>query len=118
MIELSFISFIQLPQLTFFVGQDEQAIVVHAAAVAATSHQLDALINGGLKKSKTRCAKIEVVRVDDFIRFCEYAYRGITRYLHGKKTLQERALSMQRCPLLVLIVVSDVKSCGILDYLN
>jgi hypothetical protein len=50
--------------------------VVHAAAIAATSQQLDALINGGMEESETRCARIEDVKVDDFIRFCEYAYRG------------------------------------------
>lgn len=49
---------------------------MHAAAIAATSRQLEALINGGMKESETRCAKIEAVEVDDFIRFCEYAYRG------------------------------------------
>jgi hypothetical protein len=50
--------------------------VVHAAAIAATSPQLDALINGGMEESNNRCAKIEDVRIDDFVRFCEYAYRG------------------------------------------
>lgn len=50
--------------------------MVHAAAIAATSLQLDALINGGMEESEKRCAKIEDVRVDDFVRFCEYAYRG------------------------------------------
>ena len=50
--------------------------MVHAAAIAATSQQLDALINGGMEESETRCARIEDVKVDDFIRFCEYAYRG------------------------------------------
>jgi hypothetical protein len=49
---------------------------VHAAAIAATSQQLDALINGGMEESATQCAKIEDVNVDDFIRFCEYAYRS------------------------------------------
>jgi hypothetical protein len=50
--------------------------VVHAAAIAATSQQLDALIDGGMQESATRCAKVEDIKVDDFIRFCEYAYRG------------------------------------------
>ena len=50
--------------------------MVHAAAIAAVSEQLNALINGGMEESEKRCAKIEDVRVDDFIRFCEYAYRG------------------------------------------
>jgi hypothetical protein len=49
---------------------------VHAAAIGATSPQLDALINGGMEESGARCARIEDVRVDDFVRFCEYAYRG------------------------------------------
>jgi hypothetical protein len=74
--ELKPSSFIQSHQFTFFVGQEGKSIVVHAAAIAATSQQLDALINGGMGESETRCAKIEDVEVDDFIRFCEYAYRG------------------------------------------
>ncbi|KAF2108670.1 hypothetical protein BDV96DRAFT_555910 [Lophiotrema nucula] len=73
---LTFKDFIQSHQFTFFIGQEGKPIVVHAAAIAATSQQLDALINGGLEESETRCARIEDVGVDDFIRFCEYAYRG------------------------------------------
>jgi hypothetical protein len=69
-------SFIQSHQFTFFVGQEGKPIVVHAAAIAATSQQLDALINGGLAESEKRYAKFEDVQVEDFIRFCEYAYRG------------------------------------------
>ncbi|KAK7178150.1 hypothetical protein PSPO01_15802 [Paraphaeosphaeria sporulosa] len=72
----TFEEFIQSHQFTFFVGEEEKPIVVHAAAIAATSQQLDALINGGMSESATRCARIEDVKVDDFIRFCEYAYRG------------------------------------------
>jgi hypothetical protein len=29
-----------------------------------------------MQESETHCARIEDVKVDDFIRFCEYAYRG------------------------------------------
>ncbi|KAF2802861.1 uncharacterized protein BDZ99DRAFT_482433 [Mytilinidion resinicola] len=72
----TFENFIQSHQFTFFVGQEGKSIVVHAAAITATSQQLDALINGGMGESETRCARIEDVKVDDFIRFCEYAYRG------------------------------------------
>lgn len=75
-VELKLGSFILSHQFTFFVGQEEKPIVVHAAAIAATSQQLDALINGGMQESATRCVRIEDVKVDDFIRFCEYAYRG------------------------------------------
>ncbi|KAH9872142.1 hypothetical protein IAQ61_004977 [Plenodomus lingam] len=72
----TFKDFIQSHQFTFFVGQEGKPIVVHAAAIAATSQQLDALIDGGMEESATRCARIKDVKVDDFIRFCEYAYRG------------------------------------------
>ena len=34
------------------------------------------LINGNMNEANTRCAEIENVEVEDFIRFCEYAYRG------------------------------------------
>lgn len=33
-------------------------------------------MNGEWGEAETRCAAIADVRVDDFIRFCEYAYRG------------------------------------------
>jgi hypothetical protein len=49
---------------------------MHAAAIAATSHQPNSLINGGIEESGMRCAEIEDVKVEDFIRYCEYAYRG------------------------------------------
>ncbi|OAL45883.1 hypothetical protein IQ07DRAFT_547904 [Pyrenochaeta sp. DS3sAY3a] len=73
---MSFEDFIQSQQFTFFIGQEGKPIVVHSAAIAATSQQLDALVNGGMGEATTRCARIEDVKVDDFIRFCEYAYRG------------------------------------------
>ena len=75
-IKLKLGSIIQSQQFTFFIGQEGKPIVVHSAAIAATSQQLDALINGGMGETATRCARIEDVKVDDFIRFCEYAYRG------------------------------------------
>ncbi|PSN59245.1 hypothetical protein BS50DRAFT_537712 [Corynespora cassiicola Philippines] len=73
---LKFEDFIQSHQFTFFIGDEGKPIVVHAAAIAATSPQLNALINGGMEESQKLCAKIEDVQVEDFIRFCEYAYRG------------------------------------------
>ncbi|PVH91542.1 hypothetical protein DM02DRAFT_704448 [Periconia macrospinosa] len=72
----TFESFIQSHQFTFFGSHDGKPIVVHAVPIAATSQQLDALVNGGMVESETRCAKIEDVEVEGFIRFCEYAYRG------------------------------------------
>jgi hypothetical protein len=47
---------------------------MHAATLVTTSQKLDALINGGMGESEKQCARIEDVEVNDFIRFCEYAY--------------------------------------------
>ena len=69
-------SFIQSNLFTFRIGEQKKPIVVHAAAIAATSQQLNALINGGMEESQQRCAHIRDVEVNDFLRFCEYAYRG------------------------------------------
>jgi hypothetical protein len=51
-------------------------VVVHSAAIAATSEYFDALINGGMDEAQKKCARFEDVRVEDFVRFVEWAYRG------------------------------------------
>lgn len=76
LVKLNSCSLILSHQFTFFIGKEGKPVVVHAAALAATSQQLNALINGGMKESEKQCARLEDVEVDDFIRFCEYAYRG------------------------------------------
>lgn len=50
--------------------------MVHAAAIAATSPQMDRLVNGAMKEAGERCAEIRDISVEDFTRLCEYAYRG------------------------------------------
>ncbi|PVH90097.1 hypothetical protein DM02DRAFT_685668 [Periconia macrospinosa] len=47
----TFKDFIQSCQFTFFIGKEGKPIVVYAAAIAATSQQLDALTNGGMEES-------------------------------------------------------------------
>jgi hypothetical protein len=69
-------SLIQSKLFTFYVGEEEKPVVVHAAVVAATSQYFNALINGGMKESQEGSAKLADVQFDDFMRFCEYAYRG------------------------------------------
>jgi hypothetical protein len=73
---LTFASLIQSKLFTFYVGEEEKPVVVHAAAIAATGQYFDALINGGMKESEEGSAKLADVQFDDFMRFCEYAYRG------------------------------------------
>jgi hypothetical protein len=51
-------------------------VVVHSAVVAATSEHFNALINGGMDEAQRKCARFENVKIDDFARFCEFAYRG------------------------------------------
>jgi hypothetical protein len=64
------------PQFTFLIGKEKKSVVVHANAIAATCSQMSVLINGNMNEANTRCAEIKEVEVEDFIRFCEYAYRG------------------------------------------
>jgi hypothetical protein len=73
---LTFTSLIQSKPFTFYVGEEEKPIVVHAAVIAATSQYFDALINGGMRESEEGSAKLADVQFDDFLRFCAYAYCG------------------------------------------
>jgi hypothetical protein len=96
-IKLKLDSFIRSQQFTFFIGQEGEPIVVHSAAIAATSEQLNALINGGMGEAATRCARIEDVKVDDFIRFCEFAYRGDYTTPPWEDVLQELNSKSSNC---------------------
>jgi hypothetical protein len=73
---LTFASLIQSKLFTFYVGEEEKPVVVHAAVIAATGQYFNALINGGMKESEQGSAKLADVRFDDFLRFCEFAYSG------------------------------------------
>jgi hypothetical protein len=46
---LTFASLIQSKLFTFYVGEEEKPVVVHAAVIAATGQYFNALINGGMK---------------------------------------------------------------------
>ena len=95
----TFEDLIQSQQFTFLVGQAGKPIVVHSAAIASTSQQLDALINGGMGEAATRCARIEDVQVDDFIRFCEFAYRGDYTTPPWEAVLQETKPESSNCEM-------------------
>jgi hypothetical protein len=49
---------------------------VHTEAITATSDQLAALINNGMKESQEECAELDDISKDDFLLFYEYAVRG------------------------------------------
>jgi hypothetical protein len=60
---------------------------VHAAAIAATCKSLAELVSGETKEAQAGKVTWKQVAVDDFVRFCEWAYRGdYTMSLRRKKT--------------------------------
>lgn len=72
----SFAEIIRSEQSTFLIGKDKHPVVVHAAAIASTSAPLNCLINGPMVEGQTKCAEFPDLEVEDFVRFCEWAYRG------------------------------------------
>ena len=84
-------SIIRSDQFKFLVDEDQTPIMVHATAIAATCTQMNRLVNGAMKEGGERCAKIQDISVNDFIRFCEYAYRG--DYAAPAYTIDEARLS-------------------------
>jgi len=67
---------LQSGQFRFLVGTDRTPFIVHAAAMSATSEQMDRLINGSMKEAGEGCVELPDISIDDFTRICEYAYCG------------------------------------------
>ena len=61
---------------TFLIGENEEPIVVHAAAIAKQSKALDTLINGSMIEAQVRSVSLIDVSMEDFLKFCEFAYTG------------------------------------------
>lgn len=61
---------------TFFVGEKQAKVPVHAAAIAKQSWVLDRLINGHMIEAQTLSASLSDVSEEDFVKFCEFAYTG------------------------------------------
>ena len=68
-------SLIHSDLFTFIVGKERKTFVLHSKAIAATSPQFSALVNGGLSEAQTRTAELEDIDPGTFDRFVEYAYR-------------------------------------------
>ncbi|KAF2654131.1 hypothetical protein K491DRAFT_679937 [Lophiostoma macrostomum CBS 122681] len=73
---LSFQELVCSPQFTFICGDDEEPVVVHEAALASLSPPLDRLMKGPMREASEKMAMLPYVEKDDFLRLCEYAYRG------------------------------------------
>ncbi|PCG99262.1 BTB/POZ [Penicillium occitanis (nom. inval.)] len=67
---------LQSPQFTFLVGEEETPMSIHAAALEGLSDPLNAMINNGMKESKSKVAIFKDVDVEVFAAFCEFAYTG------------------------------------------
>lgn len=64
------------PLFTFLIGENEEPISVHAAAIAKQSKALDTLINGPMVEAQVRSVSLRDVSVEDFLKFCQFAYTG------------------------------------------
>lgn len=64
------------PHFTFVLGEDGEALVVSGAAIAALSDPFHALINGPMCVASERKVTIPDNSREDFVRLCEFAYRG------------------------------------------
>ncbi|KAI1267757.1 hypothetical protein F5Y18DRAFT_443537 [Xylariaceae sp. FL1019] len=61
---------------TILVGPDRKVFMMHKELLAAMSKPLNALVAGGMKESRERCAEWPEMDEETFIRFCEFAYTG------------------------------------------
>ncbi|KAF2254762.1 hypothetical protein BU26DRAFT_144802 [Trematosphaeria pertusa] len=53
-----------------------EPVAAHARAIAALSLYFDRLINGPMREAEERIAELPDVEKEDFMRVCEFAYRG------------------------------------------
>lgn len=61
---------------TFLIGENEEPVQVHAAAIAKQSKALNTLINGSMVEAQVRSVSLRDVSLEDFLKFCEFAYTG------------------------------------------
>ncbi|KAF3035606.1 hypothetical protein E8E11_001745 [Didymella keratinophila] len=74
-VSVPFVDLIHSDLFTFIVGKERKTFVLHSKAIAATSPQFSALVNGGLSEAHTRTAELEDIDPGTFDRFVKYAYR-------------------------------------------
>lgn len=69
-------SIIASPPFRFLVGPDRKLFTIHTALVIHHSKPLGALLNGPMLEAKEKCALLEDIDDDTFVRFSQYAYTG------------------------------------------
>ena len=60
----------------FIVGNDKKRINVHSEAISRLSPSLKMLITGSMSEQHTKTVEWDDIEVEDFIRFCQFAYSG------------------------------------------
>src|ERR1051326_8997268 len=61
---------------TFLVGETKVPVFVHSAVIVPLSDYFRSLFKSGLRESQTNIAELPSISVDDFGRFCQFAYSG------------------------------------------
>jgi hypothetical protein len=67
-------SFLGTHPFRFLIGPSKKTIYVHAGLVAQHSSSLGALVNGPMTEAREKCAFLEDIDEDTFMRFIEYLY--------------------------------------------
>ncbi|KAH6959643.1 hypothetical protein BKA56DRAFT_600729 [Ilyonectria sp. MPI-CAGE-AT-0026] len=60
----------------FLIGPDKKEYTIHSSLVAHQSGALNALVNGGMKEAREKCAIWEEFDEETFLRFSQFAYTG------------------------------------------
>lgn len=58
------------------MGSERKPVQVHCSAVTGQSAAFDVLMNGPMQEAQNRSADLPDVELEDFLRFCQFAYRG------------------------------------------
>jgi hypothetical protein len=74
--QLTYNRLVKSRAVVFHVGPERTPVLVHASAIAAASSSLGALIDGTPDKPRPRSVRCKDVQLEEFVRFCEWAYRG------------------------------------------
>jgi hypothetical protein len=102
---------IQSKPFTFYIGPEATPIVVHTAAVAATSTSLDAIVNGNTEEARAGMVTWKDVQVDEFVRYCEWAYRGDYTVSLRKKTKDTKDTEDPKVPKVPKYAECPERSC-------
>jgi len=71
---ITYNSFLDSHPFRFLIGPSKKTFYVHAGLVAQQSSSLGALVSGPMTEAREKCAFLEDIDEDTFMRFIEYLY--------------------------------------------